>query len=130
MIELLRFRPELDSKVLEELLKARDIPFERYADIPKLGLIAYKDEVPVVLGFLREVEGGYAMMDSLITNPSIAPEIRNDMIDLLVTELIELAKQNKFKSIIAVSVDKNTIIRSQKHGFILLDHKLISLRLN
>lgn len=97
---------------------------------PKVGYVAIWQEQPVVMGFLRLVEGNSAMIDGLCTNPSIPGPIRNEVIDVVVYELIRTAKSLKLTGIICFSEDSNTLTRSERFGFKRNNEKvMISLRL-
>lgn len=130
MSDIRRFNPDEDSKHIASWLRDRGMSAEMSTNLPELGLIVYKTGCPVVAGFLRKIEGGYAMLDSLITNPVVLPEIRDKMIDYLVKELISLAKSEGIKAITAASLDENTLLRSIRHGFVKQAHTVITLNLS
>lgn len=114
--------------VSEWLLK-RSLSAELSLDLPAVGFIALEDESAIAAGFLRQVEGDYLIVDSLISNPSQAPEARNAAIDLIVLELIKMAKFMGISKIFANSTDINTLERAKKHGFKLLPNVMMSLDL-
>ncbi len=118
-----------DPKHIADWLRARELSAEGSINLPELGLIAYKTGCPIAAGFLRRVEGGYAILDSLVTNPMVLPALRDKTLDLLVKDLISLAKENGIKGLIATTVDCHVIERALKHGFIKLPHVSISLAL-
>lgn len=99
-------------------------------DYCSLGEMVFLGDEPIVAGFLRLIQGNYAFLDGLITNPDASPEIRDQAIDLLVTQLINVGKKMGFRKIIAFSSDANTLIRSKKHGFIKQPDTVIALDLS
>lgn len=98
--------------------------------MPKIGCIAFEGRTPIAMGFLRRVEGGYAQFDGLISNPQALPSWRNAGIDLVSTKLLNLAKQLGIKGLVAMSADENTIMRSQRFGFVKLPHTYLAVNLN
>ncbi len=79
--------------------------------------------------FLRMVEGGFAQLDGLCTNPAQPGEVRSQAIDKVVEHVISEAKSMGLKNIHAFSMDKNTLVRSLKHGFTATPHAMIALNL-
>lgn len=85
---------------------------------------------PIAAGFLRRVEGGYAQIDTLVSNPYFGSKIRHEGIDKVVKSLIEDAKNLKLLGIIAFTSDNGVLSRASDMGFFTLDdQKLIGLRL-
>lgn len=101
--------------------------------LPKFGITLGlpMTTTPVAAGFLRMIEGSKntAMLDSLITNAHINPDIRNAALDDLVSKLIIWATEHDIINILAFSVDKNTLMRAKRFGFEELPHQLIALTL-
>ena len=61
--------------------------------IPKIGFVALTDdEIPIAMGFLRLVEGGYAQIDTFVSNPEIPGEIRHEALNEITNLLISKAK--------------------------------------
>lgn len=101
------------------------IPTER--ETPRIGYVAYSDETPVAMAFLRIVEGGHAQLDGLVSNPLATGKKRHLGIDCIITKLIQVARGYGIKSILALSTDESTILRSRSHGFVKLPHTLIAV---
>jgi len=117
------------GKEIANWLIARDMSAEGSTNLPELGLVLVDTGCPVAAGFIRRVEGGYGILDSLITNPDILPGIRDKSLDYLVKELIKLSRREGIRHLSATSVDEHTLIRSAKHGFKVQPHTLITLRI-
>ena len=116
-MEVIVFNRENHLELVSKWLKVRGINELLAQEVPQFGYICFNNHEAICAGFLRKVEGGYMFMDSLITNPIAEPELRNKAIDLVVTELIESAKDLQVTKILAYSTDINTLERSKKHGF-------------
>lgn len=97
--------------------------------LPKIGYMVLRNNHPVAAGFLRRVEGGYAQLDTLTSNPMFGSLIRHEAIQLVVNALLQDAKDLKCIGIIAFSIDKGILNRAKTMGFHTLDHKLIALKL-
>jgi hypothetical protein len=98
--------------------------------LPARGWIAEFEGAPVAAGFLRLVEGGYAQIDTLVTNPDMPGELRHEAINSIVRNLITDAKSLNLKGIVCYSRDADTLGRSKSFGFQLLDaYSVISLAL-
>jgi len=98
--------------------------------LPKTGFIVRShDGKPIAAGFLRLVEGGTAQLDTLITNPSMTSQERNDGLDLLVQTLIITAKSMNIIGLMCTSTVQSILMRSQKYGFTPLKTTVIVLSL-
>lgn len=111
---------------VSQWLSARNLAIPPKDEMPEIGVVCYNGAVAVSLGSLRRIEGGFAYLDGLVTNPECLPEVRDKANDMVVSALISKAKDLKIKTIIAYSQDKNTLVRSNKHGFVQLPHVLIA----
>lgn len=96
-------------------------------DIPRLGYLITINNVPIGAGFLRKVEGGYCLFDTLVTNGTVSSNIRHQALCILVDKIIEMAKIYKFKGILAYTMDKGILSRAQSIGFKVVDQTLMSL---
>ncbi len=113
------------------LLKSQGLPpYTHLANLPKNGLVAYMGDTPVAAGFLRLVEGDSAILDSLITNATLEPMIRDKALNLLVSDLLKMAKSLGITKIIAFSSDKNTLVRAWRFGFTQQEYHVITLPLS
>lgn len=122
-----RFDLKTDRKYAVELMLKRGLNLNLLNDLPQLGLIALDLPTPGAMGFLRRMEGDQYIFDSLITNPDLEPEVRDVLLDKLVTELVALASSQAITKILAYTVDNNVIERAKKHGFEVLPHTVLSL---
>lgn len=131
MVILRRFSPSDDLPMLASWLKGRDLPTDFLDTLPAVGYVVHtSNSLGVAAGFIRQVEGGYGMLDGYLTNPDVPPEIRHEALDALTAALLEEAKQLGISQLFAFSVDKNTIVRSQRHGFQQLGHVVIAAKLS
>lgn len=94
-------------------------------EVPAIGYVAYCRGEPIACAFIRAVEGGYAQLDGLASNPSAPGEMRHSAIDLVVEKVMKEAKALGYKGMLAYSVDAATLMRSIRHGFKVMPHVLI-----
>lgn len=106
-----------DFKLVGDWITKRQITSWDLEDAPHFGLLCMFNNIPVCAGFIRRVEGGFCMIDGVITDPDQPKSLRNDALNVLTEELIGWAKHLKIKGIIINSSDKNTIERSLRFGF-------------
>lgn len=115
---------------LTQIILNRNLSSTVIDELPEFGLVAFEDNKIVAACFFRRIEGSsIVLMDSLITNPSISKDLRDIAQDRLVKKLIKIAKHYNITNILAFTMIKSTLIRSQKHGFVCLPHQVISLEL-
>ncbi len=111
-----QYAPEEHAKDLCQWLKARGMESDG-EDTPALGFVAYTRHSPCAMAFLRQVEGGYAILDGFVSNPECSPSERNDALDRVTEALTDEADRLGVKMLIAWSKDRNTLTRSLNHGF-------------
>jgi len=97
--------------------------------LPKIGYIALLNNQPIAAGFLRRVEGGYAQIDTLVSNPYFGSQIRHLAIDKVVDWLINDAKELKLSGILAFTLEESIINRAKERGFTILEHNILGMRL-
>lgn len=114
-----------DLPVLQYWMRQRETYEPKADEMPALGWIIYAEGSPVATAFLRKVEGGFAQLDGLATNPHYPADGRDKALDELVTHVMSEAKRLKFKAVTATSRDKHTLLRSQRHGFTSTSHVYI-----
>lgn len=113
------------------MLTSRDMDLELMYDLPETGVLIIKpDGTAIAAGFLRQCESKAVMLDSMITHADAEPMTRDYALDKLVETLVNLGKEYGFSQILAFTMDKNTLVRAHKHGFSLLPHSVIALRLS
>lgn len=137
MIEILQYNPKMLPALIlmHESQKYMDIEHIRNDMLPAIGRIAFEfdsDDIgtPVAAAFLRMVEGGFAQLDTLVSNSKKPSEMRHLGISRCVEELIQEAKKLKLHGILATSKDETTITRALSLGFrVITEQKLIALSL-
>lgn len=123
-MQLINFSSQKHITFVTEWRKHRDM-HEIKEVLPEHGLIAFEGGHAIAVGFLRGVEGGYAMLDGYVTNPKISPELRDRALDRLTTKLIKIAKYAKVKKLLAFTLDNHTLSRALRHNFVQLPLVLI-----
>ncbi len=138
MIEVLSYNPRMFPAValMHKTQGYSDMASIESNSLPAIGAIAYKFDAftdigaPVAACFLRMVEGGFAQMDTFVTNANASSELRHEGINACVDKLIIEAKKLKLLGILATTKDESTIMRAQSLGFhVVTDHKVIALSL-
>lgn len=131
MVEVMDYSPNMFKTVQSLLLSQNYVGFDAITPegLPKCGFVARCDSGPIAVGFLRMVEGGYAQLDTLVSNAEMSSGLRHEGISMVVTELIERAKQLKLKGIIAFTEDHGVLARAAHLGFKLVPQTIISLPL-
>ena len=97
-----------------------------YKTLPKIGYIAMIGTQPVAAGFLRRVEGGYAQLDTFVTNPWFGSQVRHEGIELVVDALLGEAKELNLLGIIAITKDSGILSRAKERGFVVVEQSIIS----
>lgn len=112
------YDPKQHLKLLEGWLDARGMDHSFAGSRPAIGFVAINRGTPVGACFLRRVEPDIGMIDGLITNPFVAPEIRNEANDALTREIVELCKTKNLGivKLIAWSNDEHTLVRASKYA--------------
>lgn len=125
------FNTHHHASLISEWLVKRGLTVPKVEQYPKVGFIVRNHrEQPIAAGHLRMVEGGYAQLDGLVSNPDASPKDRNQALDLVVETLLNHAKQLGITEVISFTIDKSIEKRSTKHGFKAVPHRLIVVDLN
>lgn len=111
-------------------LKARDAYLPPKNEVPEHGVVACLRGEAIAIGFIRSVEGGYGQIDGYVTNPTAPADLRDSALECLTPQLIEKAKELKLKGLMATTRDRNTLVRSLRHGFVQQDLAVITLDLS
>lgn len=119
--------PALYKMLLSQ--KYPDIKNINNETLPALGYIAHTLGQPVAAGFLRMVEGGFAQIDTLMTNADLPGALRHEGLTLVVDQLIAYAKFKGVKGLYAHTKSKDVIKRAKLLGFKILHQKIIILAL-
>lgn len=111
------------------LMKVRNMDEKLVDEVPSYGVIATQCGKLVCAGFLRSVEGNFGMIDGLITDPSSSSAERHEAINLVVSSLIEAAKEFRMSVVMAFTIDDTVMARSGLYKFESMPHKLMKLSL-
>ncbi len=130
-MHIIRYNPELFDQIYG-LLASQD--GTKYKDwqpdmLPALGFLITDSATPVAAGFLRMVEGGYAQIDTLVTNGGLSSQMRHEGVSLVVEQLITAAKELKLKGIYAHTKDEGIMRRAADLGFRHVPEIIIALPL-
>lgn len=114
-------------KALHAGQKSPTLPYLSSESLPNVGYIAQDGLTTIAMGFLRLVEGGYAQIDTLVSNAELPSQTRHEGISLVVNSLIDTAKELKLKGIMAITDNKSVVIRGESIGFKVL-HECVLVR--
>ena len=81
------------------------------------GLMVCKDEKPIAAGFLYLSNSKVAWLDFLISSPSYKETDRNEVLELLISSLEEVARQQDYSIIISITRHKGLINTHRKLGY-------------
>jgi len=111
--------------VINSWLEERGLANVPASEIPKDGLLIHGRNGYIAGGFLRQCEGGIALIDSYITNPSAPAEDRNAALEIMTVELFTLAKKRGYTKMIVCTKDTSIVKRAMAHGFAVIDQVLL-----
>lgn len=100
---------------------AKDLPGHTFCAI-------VKDKIIAIAGF-RLMEGELCFIDSMATDQSVEGAIRNEALDVLTKEILSMAKKLGFKKIFATTAYDCIVKRAEKHGFQVVEQKIIAREL-
>lgn len=103
--------------------------FDICDSLPEIGYIATEGAIVVAAGFLRKVEGGYAQIDTLVSNKDMPADMRHEALAKVVETLVTTAKSLKIKGIISYTQDKSVVMRAVATGFNVTPNVVIALKL-
>lgn len=123
---ILPYNPDKHQSKARLLLLHRNMDINLVNDLPEHGLIAIKDGIPIAMGFIRRIEGEYAMLDSYITDPKAAAPVRDRALETIGRKLIDMARNGGCKTLLAFSTDAHILARGVRWGFVPLEHKFMA----
>lgn len=124
-MQVCRFNKELHAHTLFDILIKQDHPIPSPNEFPEYGYIAIDKDLPVAIAFLRRVEGGYAQIDGLCSNPEASPAQRHEALDSVISKVIDTAKELGIHRLVCFTKDQSVCERSKKYNFKPLPHVLI-----
>lgn len=105
-----RMFKDSDIKSLNKWLSKRGAPTVEDHELPYIGFI-----VPgVAVGFIRQAEGGVAMLEGFCSNPWVSSATRHRAMDAIFSSLLTYGNYKKY---FGYTVDAGTFMRAQTHGF-------------
>lgn len=125
-IEVVRYEVH-HSYYLRRWAKERELDLDMDL-MPQLGFVALFRSHPTAAGFIRMCESALAIIDSFITDPFANPDVRYQVMDHLLDRTLKECKLKGFKKVMALSQDKNTIYRAERHGFRMRPYTVLTLK--
>lgn len=130
-MKIIPYERQIHENYIEKMLISRFMASYLIQDLPEHGLIALQDDTPIAVGFIRQIEGPYAMLDSYLSNSEADPEIRDRALNLITRKLLDWARIGGVRNVLAFSADPNTVLRAEAHGFVSFkDHTFQLVRVN
>lgn len=115
---------------LYKMLIAREHPLPEISELPAIGCMVFSDDGNhVAAAFLRRIEGGYGMVDGLVSNPKCSPEERHEALDLAIEFCIKEAAKRGITNLLAFALNETTTIRASRHGFVKQPHSMVTLEI-
>ena len=118
-----------DLVLMHRLQESRIADILEEETVPAYGWIAYNGSIPVAAGFLRLIEGGYAQIDTLVSNPTTPSVVRHKAISQIVNNCVEDARWMRLKGIVSYTRDESVLKRAIAIGFQAMPDIVISLNL-
>ena len=107
-----------DLPHLNRWLKRNSHQQQSLSALPHTGYI-----IPgVACAFVRGVEGGTAILDSVATNSLVSAELRNKALDALFVHCLKLPVDGW----VGFTLDANTQMRAERHGFTVSNYTLLT----
>lgn len=117
---------------LHEMLKSQEYAGTAHIStrtLPKIGYIALMNGQPIAAGFLRRLEPCFAQIDTLASNPFFGSLIRHAGISMVITALIQDAKELKLEGLIAFTNDSGVLSRAKDIGWHSVNEFVIAKKL-
>jgi hypothetical protein len=127
-VNIIKYEPDLHESVIQRWLALRVLSPKLAEGLPEIGFIV-EDEVAIAAGFLRRMEGPFAMIDAFMTNPLSDSGARHQALMILTNRIIQQGKELNLKRIFAFSSDNSILIRAVKHKFEIKSDSMLVLDL-
>lgn len=90
----------------------------KYEMLPQTGIIIYNDEVPVCAGFVYFTNSKMAWVEYIVSNFHYRAFDRDELIELTINTLSELAKDNGFNYLYTSLKNKHLVNKYKKCGYL------------
>lgn len=117
MVNIVPYEADKHFELLKSWILKRDLPLTQLECLPAVGFVGYYENTPVGVGFLRNCEGVYGVLDGLLTDCEISGNVRSQVLDLITENILDFGSKMGMRAVIAWSTDKNTLLRATRHGF-------------
>jgi hypothetical protein len=79
--------------------------------------MVYKEETPIMAGFLYLSNSKVAWMDWIVSNPEYKEKDRKEALELLISSLEEVARQQGYNIVLSITRNKSLIQSHEKLGY-------------
>jgi hypothetical protein len=100
------------------MLRNRKLPEKVIADLPATGVIVLDDQLePVASGFLRLIEGDFALVDGFLSNIDFTKQERSHALDLVCRALLAKAAEMGLHALFVTTFQDVIEQRALQFGF-------------
>lgn len=89
--------------------------------LPPTGFLVETDQMKLAAGFLYKTDGGWALLEFIVSNPLSDKMERSEALDVLIPALIFEAQKAGMKALFTTSDHPSLIERYKKHGLSVSD---------
>lgn len=107
------FNKDLHLDLINQWRKARKLAILRPEDLPSQGL--YIENKGAI--FLYKTDGPFCMLEELVVNPEVSPEVREAVIHRLLNHGCELAKELGYNAVMGFTKFEVVVKHCLKAGF-------------
>lgn len=88
------FNPELDYELIRKWWLSRSVEFFELEKLPKNGIIAEDNGVPIAAGFLYLTDSAFAIITWLVGNPDVTYDLRDRGVQAVIEQLCAQSKRH------------------------------------
>lgn len=116
-MQIRKFDPEQDYETVAHWWKKREWPVVPLALLSKTAFIVEDDTQAYAAGWLYKTDSKFALLEWIIANPDCEQKKRAQSLDILISRLMEAARQGGFSNVFSSISNERLIERYKKHGF-------------
>lgn len=115
-----------DYPKYSEWLSLRSRPFPEKENLPERGYVVFDEDDDYIMGFMLGSKTS-CFLGNFSSNPNACHEKRSESVDFLLDFLLNLAKEEGFKTVF-MNTNKNKLVeRLTKRNFQIYDNNIIQL---
>jgi len=122
--EVLKFKKEDHLALMTRWYEARKFPTVPDYLLPEIGLVVKHDGAYICLGHMYRTDGSIASISHLASSPVASSEERHIGLNMLISGLMDIANEQKFKMITIASNIEKLFERFEEFGFAKTDENV------